>query len=105
TFDVIIKVDGYLAKGIQGIGIAAGDNSLSVGSIINGDINDDGKVNVGDFAIFASAFPSLAGDPNYNSLADFNCDGKVNLSDFPHFVSVFNKLGDTAPLPPILSTK
>ncbi len=103
TFDVIVKVVGYLAKGIRDVVIAAGVNSLSVGSIINGNMNNDGAVNITDFSLFAPAFSSVVGDANYNPFADLNCDGAVNITDFSIFVTGFSKVGDNAPLTPLLS--
>ncbi len=100
TFDVIVKVVGYLAIGIRNVEIVAGDNSLSIGPIINGNMNNDGAVNITDFSSFAPAFTSVVGDVNYNPLADLDCNGAVNITDFSIFVTGFSKVGDTAPLLP-----
>ena len=48
---------------------------------IPGDINGDGKVNLADLVIFAEAYASKPGDPNWNPAADFLGQGKVDLAD------------------------
>ncbi len=54
-----------------------------------GDLNGDNKVNFDDFAIFAAAYGTHTGDPNYNAKADLNNDGNVNFDDFAIFASVY----------------
>ncbi|NEN25911.1 hypothetical protein G3O08_20680, partial [Cryomorpha ignava] len=98
TFDVIVKVQGYLAKGIQDVVIAAGDNSLAVGAIKNGNINNDGAVNIFDVSLINAAFNTSVGNPAYNPLADLNCDGNINIFDISILNASFNQSGATAPL-------
>jgi hypothetical protein len=45
------------------------------------DINGDGVVNLLDLSIFAEAWMTKAGGPNYDYRCDFNNDGIVNLKD------------------------
>lgn len=54
-----------------------------------GDFNDDCFVNLTDFTIFAEAYLSQLGDPNWNPLCDMNTDGHVNLTDFTLFADVY----------------
>jgi hypothetical protein len=46
-----------------------------------GDLNGDGAVNIADLSLFAPAYGSSAGQPNYNPAADFNQNGVINLYD------------------------
>jgi hypothetical protein len=57
----------------------------------DGDLNYNGVVNVADFTLFAAAFNSLIGDPNYNSDADMNANGVVNVADFTLFAGQFGR--------------
>ncbi|NEN25082.1 hypothetical protein G3O08_16400 [Cryomorpha ignava] len=98
TYDVIVKVQGYLAKGIEDVVIAAGNNSLAVGAIRNGNINNDGAVNIFDVSLINAAFNTSVGNPSYNSLADLNCDGNINIFDISILNASFNQSGATAPL-------
>jgi hypothetical protein len=54
-----------------------------------GDVNGDSFRNVTDFSLFALAFGSRIGDPNYNPAADMNGDGFVNSTDFTQFAAVY----------------
>jgi endoglucanase len=46
-----------------------------------GDLNNDGKVNMVDIALVASAFGSTPDGPRWNFDADINEDGIINLRD------------------------
>jgi hypothetical protein len=48
---------------------------------LQGDINGDGKVDSEDLIIFAKAFGTKLGDPDYNEKCDLNGDGKVDAED------------------------
>jgi len=60
------------------------DNYLIDGYVkikIYGDINGDGKVDIRDVAVVASAFGSFPDHPRWNPDADLNKDGVVNIRD------------------------
>lgn len=51
----------------------------------SGDITGDGKVDWDDFLLFADAYGTVIGDPNYNVLADIHPDtpdGDIDWDDF-----------------------
>jgi len=50
-------------------------------TIIEGDLNEDGTVNILDLLIVRAAFGTKIGDSGYNSKADLNKDGTVNILD------------------------
>jgi hypothetical protein len=54
-------------------------------SVCVGDLNDDGVRNVIDFTLFAAAYGSQLGDPEY----DLNGDGFINVTDFTQFATVY----------------
>jgi hypothetical protein len=54
-----------------------------------GDLNGDGFRNVSDFTLFAAAYGSQLGDPNYSPAADMDGNGFINVSDFTLFAAVF----------------
>ena len=63
-------------------------------SFLNGDANEDTKVNALDFNALASHFGDASAD---FSQGDFNYDGKVDTHDFSMLVTRFND--EAAPLP------
>jgi Tol biopolymer transport system component len=56
-----------------------------------GDFNGDLFRNVTDFTLFAAAFGSVLGDPNYDPDMDMNGNGTINVTDFTIFVSYFGE--------------
>lgn len=64
-------------------------NSDGFGNICDGDLNNDGMVDLADLSLFRSKIGGVDAD------ADFNNDGAVNLSDY----SLFRKMFGRAPGP------
>jgi len=58
---------------------------------IPGDIDGDGDVDRYDFGIFAGAYGSSAGDPNYDGRCDFDSDGDVDRYDFGIFAGNYGR--------------
>jgi Dockerin type I domain len=50
-----------------------------------GDIDGDGLMDQIDLAAFRTAYNTVAGDPNYNSLFDADNDGKIDQIDLAEF--------------------
>jgi subtilisin-like proprotein convertase family protein len=98
TYDIIVKVDGYLAKGVAGVEILDGSNDLIVGAVTAGDVNNDNSINIVDASNVNAAFDSVDGDVDYDEAADLNCDGFVNIVDASIINASFNEQGATAPL-------
>jgi hypothetical protein len=98
TYDIIVKVQGYLAKGFQDVAIALGPNALAVGAITNGDVNNNNGINIQDVSTLNAAFGSVVGAPNYNFLANLNCDNGVNIVDVSILNAGFGQTGAVAPL-------
>jgi hypothetical protein len=55
------------------------------------DLNGNGAIDLPDLGMFARAFGSSPGDPNWNSAADFNNDGKIDMSDLAILSRNFGK--------------
>ena len=98
TFDVIVKVQGYLAKGVQDVEFTSGGNSLALGAIVGGDVNGDNFVSIIDASFVNNSFGSATGGTNYNPLTDLDCNGFVNIVDFSLLNASFGQAGATAPL-------
>ncbi len=75
----------YVVRDTQGWGLSA------YFTIVVGDIDADGDVDWFDFGIFAQAFGSSVGDPNYNDQCDFDLDDDVDWLDFGDFAANYGK--------------
>ncbi len=100
TFDVIVKVEGYLAKGTRNVVIAPGGNSLAVGAIIFGDINNDNIVDFIDLGALSGIYLSQVGQVEYDPIADSNCDGIIDFVDLGALSGSYLIMGHSAPLTP-----
>jgi pimeloyl-ACP methyl ester carboxylesterase len=76
TYDICVKSSHTLSTRTAGVVLVTGTNAVDLGTLREGDANNDDLVNISDFSILASVF--LTSD----SRADFNQDGIVNLGDF-----------------------
>ena len=102
TYDIYVKVDGYLTRLYANTVLAEGLNFQTVDGIIPGDINGDDFVNLLDFSVLTASFGAMVGEENYNSISDFNCDGTINIIDVSILASSFGLVGA---IPPLLSTE
>ncbi len=98
TFDVIVKVEGYLAKGIQSVEVEAGVNNVVVDFLVFGDLNDDNIVDFIDLGALSGIYLSQVGQGSYNPIADANCDGIIDFVDLGALSGSYLIIGDVAPL-------
>ncbi len=89
-----IKADGLLSKGFANTALEPGENQLSRGALIIGDVDNAGGINIDDLTGMLSAFGDSTGDPNFIPFADLNCDGAVNIDDLTGLLSNFGAAGD-----------
>jgi large repetitive protein len=94
TFDIFLKMDGFLKKGLYGQTLEPGSNSLNFGSLLAGDINNDNVVSGLDLSQLIAAYNSQPGDPNYNPSANFNCSPAVDGIDLSALIGNYNTQGD-----------
>ena len=84
-----VKVEcGYAIVGSQWMSVALWCQLLQAPPC-PGDLDGDGLGNVTDFALFAAAYGSPRGDPNYNSAAGFDGHGFLNLTDSATFAGYY----------------
>jgi bacillopeptidase F len=76
-------------SGIEGIDLKA-TTSITI-DICLGDFDSNRTVDAGDLSIFAAAFGSLDGDPNYNPAADFDGSGAIDGSNLAEFIVQFGR--------------
>ncbi|MBK8027816.1 MAG: hypothetical protein IPK19_42190 [Chloroflexi bacterium] len=77
------------------ISIAAGMNNVTIGTLREGDANDDDSVNIVDFSILAVSFGLSDAQVVFDARADFNEDGVVSISDFSLLAANFAVSGGT----------
>jgi hypothetical protein len=99
TFDVLVTSHSSLANRWQAIGLSAGSLLLDMQTLYEGDTNQDGRINILDFARLASSYGASVGQAGYEASADLNSDGFINILDFALLASNYGLEGprDVAP--------
>ncbi|MBK8024275.1 MAG: hypothetical protein IPK19_23295 [Chloroflexi bacterium] len=92
SYRVWVKADHTLAVA-QTVALAAGDNSIVMGLLREGDANGDNVVNIMDFSILAASFGTTSGQAGYDERADFHEDNLINIQDFSLLASNFGQSG------------
>ncbi len=89
TYNIRVKNSHTLANVKNNVTLNSGTNTVSFGTLLEGDANDNNCVNITDFSILASYF-----NPAYDARADFNGDALVNIMDFSLLAGNFGLCGD-----------
>jgi hypothetical protein len=94
NYDIAVKGSHWLRQTLSNQTVILGGLGGLTFSLVNGDVNGDNVVSLGDFTRFRAAFGSTAGDGNWNPAADLNGDGVVSLQDFTTLRAHFGQQGD-----------
>lgn len=94
SYDVALKGSHWLRKRLGNQTLTTSGLSGLSFSLVNGDVNGDNVVSLGDLGQLRAAFGSAAGDSNWNPNADLNGDGVVSLADLGILRSNFGQQGD-----------
>lgn len=94
VFDLRYKSMHTLTRLVAGVTI--GDLGAVVGSLtlVNGDVDGDNEVSIGDYAILSFAFGTSPGDPNWVESADLTDDESVDIGDFAVLSANFGMVGE-----------
>ncbi len=99
VYDVLVKIDGCLAKGFSDIEIGSSElNLLSCGSLSRGEISGDNFVDVIDISLINNWFNQTVTEGSNALHLDLNCDGMINIIDVSVVGGSFGMMGDTLPL-------
>jgi hypothetical protein len=67
------------------------DGIFKGSNVIQGDINQDGIVDIGDAILASHAYGSSIGDPDWNALADLDGNGIVDIFDMIRLAAMFGR--------------
>jgi len=95
VYDVRVRRAGSLVNVCRARSLGPGTHLLNMGTLREGDVNQEGSINIFDFALLASAYSTQEGEPGYDARADLNGDSRVDIFDFALLASNY---GTTGPL-------
>jgi hypothetical protein len=90
TFDFVLTEESFHGGGLAGGWASAVGAGASVTIVPgSGDFDSNGAVGLGDFSVFAGAYGSVPGDPEWNALCDLDANDFVGLGDFSLFAGFY----------------
>lgn len=89
SFDVTIDSEHTLMNLLRNVEIGSETRILNLGTLIEGDANDSGVIDILDFTLLAQAFLKCEGKIGYDARTDFDRSGCVNILDFTLFAQNF----------------
>lgn len=94
NYELRMKGRTWLSRKVVMQPTANGIIAILIGLAKNGDVDGDNEIGPGDFSLFANAFLSVDGDPNWNRNADLDGDGEVGPGDFGILAANFGEQGE-----------
>lgn len=91
-YDVRVK-GSHSLQNLVNLELLDGENVVYLGSLSEGDANDDNSVSLLDFSLLAGTFSGCLADAGFDARADFNQDGCVDMLDFSLLATHFGETG------------
>ncbi|MBN1189841.1 MAG: SBBP repeat-containing protein [Dehalococcoidales bacterium] len=82
TYDITIVSPHCLTSVKRAVAIPAPSASVDMGTLMEGNANNDNKINISDFGILASTYGKQQSEEDFDEQADFDRNGKINIADF-----------------------
>ena len=82
TYDVTAVSEHTLINVKRDVIIFSPSTAVNMGTLREGNANDDSIINISDFGILSVAYMKTEGEPGYDARADFDRNGIINISDF-----------------------
>jgi len=82
TYDITAVSEHTLINVKRNVVISTPSTAVDMGTLLEGNANDDSIINISDFGILAVSYMCTLGEPDYDARADFDRNGIINISDF-----------------------
>jgi len=93
AYDVRVKNIHTLRNVKRNVSIS-GPLAIDMGTLLEGDADNDNRVRSSDFALLSAAYFANEGEPRFDPRADFDEDNRIRSSDFALLSSNYFKSGD-----------
>jgi len=91
TYDISAVTSHCLTNKKAGVEIALPSTAVNMGTLLEGNANNDININIADFGFLVSSYNKSFGQSGYNAMADFDNSLSVNIADFGLLVANYNK--------------
>lgn len=92
NYDLAIKGSHWL-RAVHPVNITSTCVTASPFNLLNGDIDNDNEIGIGDYAVLSSSYNSAPGDPNWVVGADLNGDESVDIADYSILSANYGQIG------------
>jgi hypothetical protein len=92
TYDITVVTPTCLINLKRGVVVTAPSVEVNMGTLLEGNANDDNKINIQDFGILAATYGKAAGNSGFDARADFDRSGNINIADFGLLAANYGKL-------------
>jgi hypothetical protein len=94
TYDLRLKNLHTLRNVKRGVALSSGVTTIDMGTLLEGDADDDNRVSSADFTLLRLAYFTAEGDPGFDPSTDFDEDDRIRSSDFALLRGNYPKTGD-----------
>jgi hypothetical protein len=91
TYDITVTSPHCLINVKRAVVLGAGNISLFMGTLLEGNANNDEKVNINDFGLMAKTYGKQRGQEGFDENADFDRNDKINITDFGLLAANYGK--------------
>ena len=96
TYDISAVTPHCLTNVKTNVVITTPTTAVNLGTLMEGNANDDNLINITDFGVLAAAYGKNSGDGGYDARADFDRSGIVNITDFGLLAANYGKSAPVA---------
>jgi C1A family cysteine protease/dipeptidyl aminopeptidase/acylaminoacyl peptidase len=87
TYDITARSEHTMLNLKKNVAVTAPSTTINLSpetkyALLEGNANNDDRINILDFGILATAYLKSIGDPAYNAMTDFDRNGVINIFDF-----------------------
>ena len=82
TYDITAVSEHTLVNVRRDVAVSTPSTAVDMGTLLEGNVNNDSLVNISDFSGLAGSFMKSDGQAGYNAMADFDRNAIVNIADF-----------------------
>lgn len=90
---ISVKPTHWLRRAVS-VNTTGGDAAGISIVLMNGDIDGDNEVGIGDYAVLSASYGSVSGDLNWQPAADLNEDESIDIADYAILSGAFGQVGD-----------
>jgi hypothetical protein len=91
NYDISVTSPHCLINVKRNVSISGNNTTIDMGTLLEGNANDDNKINIQDFGLLAKTYGKQKGQEGFDENADFDRNDKINITDFGLLAANYGK--------------